>query len=109
MTNVQTSISAGFLTIRIDLTQKNGKSKSGNSTKIASTGGNINLEGEFKHVKLGLNCYTHKGHKFSAKKNKYKRIHEAEVLQKYENGELRVIEQAELLAEQQAETDGLPF
>ena len=105
MTNIRSTIEGGFLTLRIDLRQKHGKSKSGNSTKIASTGGNVNLEGDYKHIKLGLNCYTHKGHKFSAKKNMHNRINEKRVLDLYKKGEL--VEQE--VIDNQEFSEELPF
>ena len=59
MDNVQMSIDkAGFLNIRIDLQARSGLSKSGRSVKVASTGGNTRLEGDFEHIFVGLNAYT---------------------------------------------------
>ena len=53
------------MTIRIDLNERVGLSKSGRTMIIASTGGNLRLEDTKKLAKqgvyLGLNCYTFKG------------------------------------------------
>ena len=54
MLNVETEVKDNKLTITVDLTKEFGASKSGKTTIIASTQGNIKLEtGEF----VGLNVY----------------------------------------------------
>ena len=54
MKNVKYSVKEKKLTITIDLSQEHGMSKSGKSTTIATTAGNISLgDGAF----LGLNVY----------------------------------------------------
>jgi len=55
MTNVKTSVKGNILTIEIDLSQEHGPSKSGKTTIIASTGGNVVVPGT--DVTLGLNAY----------------------------------------------------
>lgn len=45
------------LTLKVDITQKFGVSSSGKSEIIASTGGNISIDGH-PEMKLGLNIYT---------------------------------------------------
>lgn len=55
MQNVETKIEGNKLVITVDLTKDFGKSKSGKSTIVASTGGNVTLpDGK---TKLGLNVY----------------------------------------------------
>ena len=58
MDNVQMTIDkAGFLNIRIDLESRSGLSKSGRSVKVATTSGNVKIEGA-EHIFIGLNAYT---------------------------------------------------
>jgi len=54
MRNVKTTVKDKKLIIEIDLTKRFGASKSGKSEIIATTAGNIDVDG----VKLGLNCYV---------------------------------------------------
>jgi hypothetical protein len=54
MKNVKTSIKGNKLTIEVDLDQTQGPSKSGKNQIIATTGGNVVLDGG---VKLGLNVF----------------------------------------------------
>jgi len=46
-----------ILTIKVDLNEDFGASKSGKSTVIASTEGNVALDGELSSIKVGLNVY----------------------------------------------------
>ena len=46
-----------ILTIKVDLNEDFGASKSGKSTVIASTEGNVALGGELSNIKIGLNVY----------------------------------------------------
>ena len=46
-----------ILTIQVDLNKNYGESKSGKSTVIASTEGNISLESELSNIKIGHNVY----------------------------------------------------
>jgi hypothetical protein len=46
-----------ILTIKVDLNQNFGESKSGKSTVIASTEGNVALDGGLSNIKIGLNVY----------------------------------------------------
>lgn len=58
MKNVKMEVSKdGILTITIDTKQTFGLSGSGKNTIIASTGGNVSVEGA-EDVKIGINCYT---------------------------------------------------
>jgi hypothetical protein len=49
-----------ILTIKIDLSKDMGDSKSGKSTIIATTEGNVSLGGNFEDVMIGLNVYREK-------------------------------------------------
>ena len=49
-----------ILTIKIDLSKDFGDSKSGKSTIIATTEGNVSLSGGFEDVMIGLNVYREK-------------------------------------------------
>jgi len=55
MKNVKTEVKGNILTITIDLSQSQGRSKSGKTEIIATTSGNVNLADA--GVTLGLNCY----------------------------------------------------
>lgn len=57
MKNVEMSVEGNVLTIRVDLSQRFGKSSSGKSTIVASTEGNQSVPGN-EEIKLGLNVYT---------------------------------------------------
>lgn len=57
MKNVDMKIEGNMLVVRVDLTRNFGKSKSGKSTIVASTDGNVSLPGK-PEVKIGLNLYT---------------------------------------------------
>lgn len=57
MKNVDMKIEGNTLVVRMDLTRDFGKSKSGKSTIVASTDGNVSLPGK-PEVKIGLNLYT---------------------------------------------------
>jgi hypothetical protein len=54
--NVKMSVKNNKLTIEVDLTQEFGKSASGKSIIIASTEGNVDIDGA-DGVKIGLNVY----------------------------------------------------
>jgi len=56
MTNVIMKVEGGKLTITADLTKEFGRSKSQKSIVIATTGGNVPVEGH-EGVKVGLNVY----------------------------------------------------
>ena len=62
MKNVDIKIDQkGVMTINVDLKKDFGLSKSGKSIIIASTGGNIEQEGEFgSGVCVGVNVYRYK-------------------------------------------------
>lgn len=55
--NVEMSVEGAILTIRVDLSQRHGRSSSGKSTIIASTEGNQPVPGD-ETIKIGLNVYT---------------------------------------------------
>ena len=46
-----------ILTIKVDLNENFGESKSGKSEIIASTEGNVALDDELSNIKIGLNVY----------------------------------------------------
>lgn len=56
MKNVKMSMKNNKLTIEVDLTKEFGKSASGKSIIIASTEGNVDIDGT-DGVKIGLNVY----------------------------------------------------
>jgi len=56
MKNVKMTVEGKTLTITVDLTQTHGPSKSGKTTIIASSEGNVDVPGA-PGVKLGLNVY----------------------------------------------------
>lgn len=57
MINIKTSIKGKILTIEVDLSKTHGQSGSGKSEIIASTSGNVNVEGADDGIKMGLNIY----------------------------------------------------
>lgn len=57
MKNVEMKVEKDILTIKIDLSQRNGKSSSGKNTIVATTGGNQSIPG-FPDHRIGINCYT---------------------------------------------------
>lgn len=57
MKNVEMSMNKeGILIIKIDTKQTHGLSGSGKNTIIASTGGNVTVDGT-DGIKIGINCY----------------------------------------------------
>lgn len=58
MKNVQAEVKGKQLVITVDLTQNFGKSKSGKTQIVASTGGNVSIPGAPEGFKLGLNAYV---------------------------------------------------
>ena len=58
MRNVKAQVEGKELVIRIDLTQKFGKSKSGKTDIVASSDGNVAIPGAPEGFKLGLNAYV---------------------------------------------------
>jgi len=57
MRNIEMTTAGNILTIKVDLSQRFGKSSSGKSIIIASTEGNISVPGN-EEIKIGLNIYT---------------------------------------------------
>ena len=55
--NIEMITQGNILTIKVDLSQRLGKSSSGKSTIIASTEGNQSVPGN-EEIKIGLNIYT---------------------------------------------------
>jgi hypothetical protein len=59
MKNVEMKIEGNILTIQVDLTKEFGPSSSGKTIIIASTEGNIAIDGH-EEAKIGLNVYKKK-------------------------------------------------
>ena len=59
MKNVEMTVDGKKLTITIDLSKEHGKSSSGKSIVVATTSGNVPVEGT--EVKIGINAYKPKG------------------------------------------------
>ena len=57
MKNIEMQIDGDILTVKIDLSQRHGKSASGKNEIIASTEGNLSLP-NLDAVRIGLNVYT---------------------------------------------------
>lgn len=57
MKNIEMTIEGNILTIKVDLSQRFGKSSSGKSVIVASTEGNQSIPGN-EEIKIGLNVYT---------------------------------------------------
>ena len=57
MKNIEMNTEGDILTIKVDLSQRFGKSSSGKSTIVASTEGNQSVPGH-EEIKIGLNVYT---------------------------------------------------
>lgn len=57
MKNIEMSVKAGKLTLVIDLNKECGKSGSLKNIIVATTGGNVDVEGAAPGTKLGLNLY----------------------------------------------------
>lgn len=55
MKNVEYSVEGSILTIKVDLTKSQGPSASGKTTLIATTGGNVKIEGT--DAVMGINVY----------------------------------------------------
>jgi len=59
MKNIEMKLDGNILTIRIDLTKDFGPSSSGKTIIIASTEGNVTVDGH-EEAKVGLNVYRKK-------------------------------------------------
>ena len=57
MQNIEMSVDGDILTVKIDISKRYGKSKSGKTVIIASTGGNMPIP-ESNDIKIGVNCYV---------------------------------------------------
>ena len=56
MKNIEMKLEGNILTIKVDLTKEFGPSSSGKTIIIASTEGNVAVDGH-EEVKVGLNVY----------------------------------------------------
>lgn len=59
MKNVEMSVDGNILTIKVDLSKEFGPSASGKTIIIATTEGNVTVEGH-ENTKIGLNVYHKK-------------------------------------------------
>jgi hypothetical protein len=59
MKNVEMKVEGNILTVKVDLTKEFGPSSSGKTIIIASTEGNVAIEGH-EEAKIGLNVYRKK-------------------------------------------------
>ncbi len=59
MKNVEMSVDGNILTIKVDLSKEFGPSASGKTIIIATTEGNVTVEG-YEDTKIGLNVYHKK-------------------------------------------------
>jgi hypothetical protein len=59
MKNVEMKAEGNILTIKVDLTKECGPSSSGKTIIIASTEGNVAIDGH-EEIKVGLNIYKKK-------------------------------------------------
>jgi hypothetical protein len=59
MKNVEMSLDGNILTVKVDLSKEFGPSASGKTIIIASTEGNIAIDGR-EEAKIGLNVYRKK-------------------------------------------------
>jgi ABC-type molybdate transport system ATPase subunit len=57
MTNIKTIVKGDILTIEIDLSKRFGKSSSGKTTIVATTAGNVKVDGH-PDISIGINAYT---------------------------------------------------
>lgn len=57
MENVKATVKGSILTLEIDLSKRGPLSASGKNLLVASTKGNVPVEGH-PDIKLGVNCYT---------------------------------------------------
>lgn len=57
MKNLNVSVKGSICTVTFDLTKLQGPSKTGKTTVVATTEGNISIPGH-EDVKLGVNAYT---------------------------------------------------
>ncbi|MDO8720783.1 MAG: hypothetical protein Q7J31_00930 [Syntrophales bacterium] len=59
MKNIEMKLEGNILTMKVDLTKEFGPSSSGKTIIIASTEGNVAVDGH-EEVKIGLNVYRKK-------------------------------------------------
>ena len=60
MQNIEMAVEGDVLTVKVNLKKRYGKSKSGKTVIVASTGGNVGVP-EYPEIKLRLNVYTKEG------------------------------------------------
>jgi predicted PP-loop superfamily ATPase len=59
--NVEYNVDGNIMTIRVDLSKEFGPSKSQKTIMVASSGGNVSIEGIKLRRKIGLNIYKYPG------------------------------------------------
>lgn len=57
MENVKASVTGTILTIEVDLSKRGAKSSTGKTVRVASTEGNLPVDG-YPDIKFGLNVFT---------------------------------------------------
>lgn len=57
MKNIEVSVKGDIMTLKIDISKRFGKSSTGKSIIVASTEGNVSVEGR-EDVKMGINIYV---------------------------------------------------
>ena len=57
MTNIEMKVEGEILTIKVDLSEKHGHSKSGKNQTVATTAGIVSVPGR-EEVKIGVNVFT---------------------------------------------------
>ena len=58
MKNVEKSVEGNVLVMRVDLTKQYGPSRSGKTTIVATTEGNVKVP-EHENIRVGLNVYAY--------------------------------------------------
>ena len=57
MENVKASVKGSILTLEVDLSKRGAKSSTGKTVRVASTEGNLPVDG-YPDIKFGLNVFT---------------------------------------------------
>ena len=57
MTNIEMTVEGEILTIKVNLTERHGHSKSGKNQTIATTAGIVTVPGK-EDIKIGVNVFT---------------------------------------------------
>lgn len=57
MENVKATVKGSILTLEVDLSKRGAKSSTGKTVRVASTEGNLPVDG-YPDIKFGLNVFT---------------------------------------------------